>query len=200
MSGTVIDLIRHGEPEGGRRYRGQLDDPLSEKGWQQMWASVGDYSGWRGIVSSPLSRCAAFASALGDRLNIPVEQDARLMECGFGDWEGLLPEEICAKDPHRLFRFREDPVRHGAPGAEPLAAFHARVGECWRDLCARPASQHLLVVTHAGVIRMLLCHALGLPPQNGYRFAVGNAALTRIRLECEDGVLLPTVLFHDGRL
>ena len=33
---TRIDLIRHGEPVGGRRYRGQIDDPLSEKGWKQM--------------------------------------------------------------------------------------------------------------------------------------------------------------------
>ena len=34
---TTIDLIRHGEPVGGRRYRGgRMDDPLSEKGWAQM--------------------------------------------------------------------------------------------------------------------------------------------------------------------
>ena len=38
MSDTVIDLIRHGEPVGGRRYRGHIDDPLSERGWQQMWS------------------------------------------------------------------------------------------------------------------------------------------------------------------
>ena len=37
---TLIDMIRHGEPVGGRRYRGQIDDPLSEKGWRQMWAAV----------------------------------------------------------------------------------------------------------------------------------------------------------------
>jgi len=30
---TTIDLLRHGEPVGGKRYRGQIDDPLSEKGW-----------------------------------------------------------------------------------------------------------------------------------------------------------------------
>ena len=41
---TTIDLIRHGEPVGGRKYRGQTDDPLSEKGWEQMWKAVGDYA------------------------------------------------------------------------------------------------------------------------------------------------------------
>jgi len=35
--------MRHGEPVGGRAYRGHsIDDPLSEKGWQQMWDAVGD--------------------------------------------------------------------------------------------------------------------------------------------------------------
>jgi alpha-ribazole phosphatase len=29
---TTLDLMRHGEPVGGRRYSGQIDDPLSEKG------------------------------------------------------------------------------------------------------------------------------------------------------------------------
>lgn len=33
---TIIDLLRHGDVEGGQKYRGQLDDPLSELGWNQL--------------------------------------------------------------------------------------------------------------------------------------------------------------------
>ena len=40
---TTIDLIRHGEPVGGRKYRGQIDDPLSDKGWTQMRQAVADH-------------------------------------------------------------------------------------------------------------------------------------------------------------
>ena len=44
MPDTIVDLIRHGEPAGGQRYRGhRVDDPLTEKGWSQMWNSVGEY-------------------------------------------------------------------------------------------------------------------------------------------------------------
>lgn len=44
MTGTLIDLIRHGEPAGGRRYRGHgLDDPLTEKGWSQMWMPLANF-------------------------------------------------------------------------------------------------------------------------------------------------------------
>jgi alpha-ribazole phosphatase len=200
QSPMLIDLIRHGEPLGGRRYRGQTDDPLSEKGWAQMWSAVGDFSSWQHIVSSPLSRCAAFADALGTKLHVPVTYDDRLKEGGFGEWEGKLPSEICAKDPLRLFNFKSDPLRHAPAGAEPVIEVHARVGAAWRDLLRDHAGKHVLVVGHAGVIRMVLSHALGLPVGNVYRINVGNAALTRIRIEWPGGVCLPVLMFHEGRI
>lgn len=200
QSHTIIDLIRHGEPVCGRRYRGQTDDPLSDKGWAQMWSAVGDFSAWQHIVSSPLSRCAAFADALGEKLHVPVTRDERLKEGGFGDWEGKLPSEICADDPLRIFNFKCDPVRHAPAGAEPIVEVHARVGAAWRDLLRDHKGQHVLVVAHAGVIRMVLSHALGLPFENVYRINVGNAALTRIKLEWQGGVCLPALVFHEGRL
>ena len=78
MTGTLIDLIRHGEPAGGRRYRGHgLDDPLTEKGWSQMWNAVGEFSAWQQIITSPMQRCQAFAHALGERHAIPVTVESR---------------------------------------------------------------------------------------------------------------------------
>ena len=60
MNETHVDLLRHGEVEGGERYRGSTDDALSARGWEQMRAAVGDACAWTGIVSSPLKRCAEF--------------------------------------------------------------------------------------------------------------------------------------------
>ncbi len=197
---TTLDLIRHGEPVGGRKYRGKLDDPLSEKGWQQMWKAVGDCDDWQHIVTSPLLRCAEFADALGSRLQVPVMRDDRLMEGGAGEWEGRLHDEICADEPLRLFRFKRDPVRNAPQGGEGVLQVHARVGEAWRELLARERGRHALIVAHAGVIRMLLSHALGLPLENAYRINVGNAALSRIRVEHHGDEFLATLMFHDGRL
>ena len=53
MKDTIIDLIRHGQPVGGRRYRGQIDDPLSERGWEQMWSAVRNPAPWEEIICSP---------------------------------------------------------------------------------------------------------------------------------------------------
>jgi hypothetical protein len=53
----TLDLLRHGEPEGGRLYRGNLlDNPLSEKGWQQMQASV---NGKHSISFSESNTCSS---------------------------------------------------------------------------------------------------------------------------------------------
>jgi alpha-ribazole phosphatase/probable phosphoglycerate mutase len=105
-----IDLLRHGEPLGGRRYRGQIDDPLSDKGWEEMRAAVDGRNDWDAIVHSPLRRCADFAAELSIALAIPKTADERLMEIGFGAWEGLTGDEVRAKDKYALQRFYLDPV------------------------------------------------------------------------------------------
>jgi alpha-ribazole phosphatase/probable phosphoglycerate mutase len=180
---TTLDLMRHGEPVGGRRYRGQIDDPLSEKGWAQMHAAVGDTVPWTRIVSSPLQRCRAFAETLADRHGLPLALDERLKEVGFGEWEGKSAAEIEQDAPGTLARFKADPVNARPQGAEPLADFHARVATALEDLLAQHAHQHVLLVGHAGVMRMALAWALHIPLEHAYRVEVATASLTRLRFE-----------------
>jgi len=197
---TTIDLIRHGEPVGGRKYRGQTDDPLSEKGWAQMWKAVGDYAQWQRIITSPLSRCQAFAEALAEKRGIPVSVEARFKEVTFGVWEGQTSAQLTAHHPDLLFDFRCDPVAQRPAGAELLADFHARVMAGWQAMLDAHSGEHLLVVCHAGVIRMLLSGTLGMPAHNAYRIQVESAAVSRIEVEERHGKRLPTLLFHDGVL
>lgn len=182
---TEIELLRHGEPVGGRRYRGQVDDVLSEKGWQQMWNAVGDRADWQQIVSSPLQRCCAFAMALGERHGLPVRVDARFAEVGFGSWEGRTRQELEADDPGQVARFLRDPVGNRPPGAELLDDFTARVQAGLDDVVQAYTGQRVLLVAHAGVIRSVMAHVLGMPPAVMYRIHVANAGLTRIRTDRE---------------
>lgn len=202
MNNTItLDLIRHGEPVGGKRYRGcGVDDPLSEKGWRQMREAVGEHHPWSAIVTSPLQRCADFANELGGRWNRPVEVDERFREVAFGEWEGRTAQDIQQDDPLRIKRFRLDPVRHRPQGSEPLDAFAARVGDGLNALLERHAGGHVLLVAHAGVIRMVLTLSLGLPVERLYRIQVGNAAISRLRFERVEGEWLSVMEFHDGRL
>ena len=88
---------------GGRRYRGSgIDDPLSEKGWQQMWQALENPENWNRIISSPMLRCCEFAHALGRQLGLPVELIQDLREVGFGSWEGRSSAEIIQHRSRRV--------------------------------------------------------------------------------------------------
>jgi len=197
---TTLDLMRHGEPVGGRRYRGQTDDPLSEKGWAQMRNAVGNHCPWQAVISSSLLRCADFSRELAEHHQLPLEIDARLIELGFGAWEGRTPDELTTADPETLNRFRSDPVAHAPPGAEPLTAFRDRIISAWDSLLEHHGGKHVLVVAHAGVIRMIVAHVLNVPLQHLFRLQVLNAGITRICVEKHDGQLFPQLLFHGGNL
>lgn len=182
MIDTVIDFIRHGEPVGGRCYRGNgIDDPLSETGWEQMWSAVGEFCCWDRIVSSPLQRCHAFAQAFGERHDVPVVVEPRFREVGFGCWEGVTPDELLASSPLEYHAFHENPRRNRPAGAESLECFGARVATALDDLVRACSGEHVLVVAHAGVVRAALGHVLQADPVAWYRVRVDNASLTRLR-------------------
>ncbi len=158
---TYIDVIRHGEPIGGRRYRGySVDDPLTEKGWSQMRAAVPAKPQWQQIVSSPLLRCREFGQELAEDLQIPITIEDSLKEIGFGDWEGKTPEEILAEDSEALNHFYQDPVNNRPDGAEPLESFSERVWDSYLKILAEHKGKHVLIIAHAGVARAITANIL----------------------------------------
>ncbi len=190
MTKLTLDLIRHGEPVGGRRYRGHgCDDPLSDKGWRQMRAAVTGPQPWDAVLSSPLLRCRTFAEEL--KLPLRVHEDFR--EVGFGAWEGLSPDQIRQQRPGEYEHYQEDPVLNRPPGAEDLQAFGRRVQSALELCLAETEGRHLLLVAHAGVIRCILGHVLQAPPQRWYRIGVDNAGLSRLNFDALGGMLV----FHN---
>lgn len=158
---TYIDIIRHGEPVGGRRYRGySVDDPLTEKGWTQMRAAVPNTPQWQHIVSSPLKRCLEFSQELANDLQISFSINDNMKEIGFGDWEGKTPEDILAEDSEALNHFYKDPVNHRPKGAEPLNSFSQRVWAAYQSILEQHQGKHVLVVAHAGVARAITANIL----------------------------------------
>lgn len=181
MPDTLIDLIRHGEPEGGRAYRGHsIDDPLSDKGWQQMWDAVGNSSPWQSIISSPMQRCHAFATALAEKNGLTINVIENFKEVGFGEWEGRTPQEIKSTNLQQYTAFYQDPVNARPPGAEPLNNFISRVTVAYEQLIPTYKGKHILIVAHAGVIRALLAHALKAPAESMYRMKINNGGISRI--------------------
>ncbi|HEB82464.1 MAG TPA: histidine phosphatase family protein [Gammaproteobacteria bacterium] len=158
---TCIDIIRHGEPVGGRRYRGySVDDPLTDKGWAQMRAAVPENPPWEHIITSPLQRCRAFSEELAADLQIGFSIEDNIKEIGFGEWEGRTPDEITADDSEALHRFYLDPVHNRPAGAEALDSFSERVWQAYLEAARQHEGKHILMVAHAGVARAITANIL----------------------------------------
>ena len=128
-----------------------------------------------------MQRCCAFAQALAENHQLPVRLDKGFREVGFGEWEGHSANEIKRDRPLEYAAFYADPVENRPPGAESLDSFVARVRESYGVAVGGAEGEHLLIVTHAGVIRALIVGILCTRLQGMYRIRVSNAGITRIR-------------------
>jgi alpha-ribazole phosphatase len=194
---TLIEFIRHGEPEGGSKYRGHgVDDPLTEHGWNQMWNGIGNANHWDIILSSPLARCADFARRLGTERDIDVRFIDNLKEIGFGAWEGMTREQLLSERADEFRRFYENPIANPPEKAERVIDFFVRISIIYDDILNEFINKRVLVVAHAGVIRAALIHAIGGGPAQMYNLEIKNGMISRVRyrngrigLELINGIL-----------
>jgi len=157
-----IDVLRHGQCQGGAIFRGSIDVALSDIGWQQMQKGVARLkTDWSRIVSSPLIRCARFAEALSADTGLPLQWQNDLREICFGQWEGQSVARIWREQSHLCQAWSRAPDAHTPPGGEPFKQFRQRVLTAVNALAQEYSSQRLLLITHGGVIKLLLTEALG---------------------------------------
>ena len=190
MSDRFICLLRHGEVQGGARFRGGHDDALSDAGWAQLRAAADREPGSTRVVSSTARRCAAFARALAAERGLPLDLSDAFAERCFGDWEGLAAHQIPAAE---LTRFWDDPVGYTPPGAEPFPNFRQRVLRGWQALIDG-SDAHTLVLTHGGAVRVILAEVLGMGDCSGILIEVPLACVTRLRVPLLPG--RPSVMGH----
>lgn len=185
---TIVTVLRHGAVAGRPFvYRGKLDDPLSESGWEQMRQVMAGTPAYTAIASSPLRRCREFAEAIAAQHQLPLTVSAAFAELDFGTWEGLTPEEAASRDPEAHARFR---AGGAAPDGEALADLASRAWAGWQDWLNQPHGDERLLVTHAGVMRALLLLLLDLPASHAWRFALPEAASFRVSLLAGEAPIL----------
>ncbi|WP_029404832.1 alpha-ribazole phosphatase family protein [Stutzerimonas stutzeri] len=184
-----LELLRHGETESGGGFCGRLDDALTPTGWQQLRAAVVGAGPWERIISSPLRRCADFAVELAGQRSLELEFEPDLRELDFGDWEGRTAADLMIDQSEALARFWIDPYSFTPPNAEPVADFAARVLAAIERLTDRYTGECVLLITHAGVMRLLLAQARGLPREGLLQVEVGHAGLFALRTGFSDATL-----------
>jgi broad specificity phosphatase PhoE len=144
------------------------------------------------IYSSDLQRAHATAKAVARRLGSEVILRPALREIHFGRWEGLSWRQIARQFPRLsrmwLTRFPHHPI----PGAERFDAFKKRVARELDEIVTANAGNCAAIVTHAGVARLILAGALGVPDRNLFRMTLDPGALSVIDF-LQDGATVQLV-------
>lgn len=182
---VIIDLLRHGEVEGPVSVaRGcGTDVALTEQGWSQMESvatALKRENSLNAIATSPLPRCAMFASRLSSETRIPLTTIDGMREIDFGNWEGKQAHEI--EEQSLLTRFMENPDGVNIPGGESFNAFSERIIDAWDAWVEDASEEHRLLVSHGLVKRVLLAHLMGIPLSHLWRLALPYAAWSRVTL------------------
>lgn len=205
MQTTTIDLLRHGACEGGDIFRGSTDSSLSEIGQQQMLQALKNYPSnspdsspaWQQLICSPLQRCQTVAKQLAEQQKCNLHIEPALQEIHFGDWEGQLTDEVYQQSPEAVSAFWKNPVANTPPNGEPLVEFQQRIQNAWQQLLKQYRGQHCLVITHGGVIRLILAELLQMPLRPVSYISVPHACLTQIKIFHQPGDKdWPQLMFH----
>jgi broad specificity phosphatase PhoE len=182
---VTLLLIRHGETQWNaeRRYQGQLDSPLTERGIAQAHAiarrlaEIHEFDS-APVVASPLGRARQTAKIIcANRKSTSFETDDRLGEVTLGSWDGLCRNEIEARSPgifetHGPYEW----YFHSADG-ERYDAFQARLSAFLEDALARPK---LIIVAHGVVSRVLRGLYAGMPREVALSLPVPQDGIFRL--------------------
>jgi broad specificity phosphatase PhoE len=149
-------LIRHAATDMTGRLCGQIDPPLNAKGRQQASALAVLLRRWnvRRLYASDLQRCVETAQALANLWNIPIVARSDLREISFGAWEGRLWSDIRGAEPD--IKTIESFPELCPPRGETFACFRNRVLSALKETLADCNGQLAAVVTHVGVMRVVL--------------------------------------------
>jgi len=181
LSTTRFILVRHGETQANRefRYIGARDDVLTEQGQVQAEKLVEALSMLpvAAIYSSPRQRAYNTALPLAARHGLTVQVMDDLCECDFGNWEGLSRAEVLAQDAEHLLAWERD-TSLAPPGGESLEAMHRRVSSLVEKLSQAHPEQTVVLVSHVGPIKAVLCAALAAPVSSAFRIFLDPATIS----------------------
>jgi alpha-ribazole phosphatase len=162
---TRLYLARHGQVVGFDKLtaNGHTDVDITETGIIQMntLAERLRLVALDAICATGLTRTEKGARIIGQYHNVPVISKPEMKEIFFGDWEGLLLEEIEKAYPGELDKRFTDIARYRPPGnGENMKDLSERVLVCLKEIISQKNGKNILIVAHGGVNRTILCDAL----------------------------------------
>lgn len=178
--------MRHGSTGFDGKYIGSTDLPVVPSAFAAVEKSGSSLRGKNieSVLCSPMLRCRQTL----DRLDLAcsVEYVDGLREVDFGEWEGKSFAEVNASHPETVKAWSQWSEEFTFPGGENMHSFLRRVRSVRRKVEDHPADS-LLIVSHGGVIRQLICAFLCLPPSSYLLFNICAGFYSAIELYSEGG-------------
>lgn len=195
---TDFLLIRHGETDWNRalRFQGHIDVPLNDMGllqaqrlqqrieqWLPQWQQAQRLP--TRIISSDLQRAQQTAAPVAQALGLATQLHVGLREQCYGCFEGLQAVEIKQKYPHEWQQWLRFDPSYAVLEAESMQDFYHRVVNTLRELAHTHQGEHLVVVTHGGVLDMIWRHAHAQPLHGPRACDIPNAGVNQVRWQVD---------------
>jgi broad specificity phosphatase PhoE len=181
----ILTLVRHGEvdPAALGRYNGHNGIGLSEKGHAQAEALARRFADVRfdAVYCSDLRRAAESLVPLlrnSGTLPVPVYTSA-LREKSWGRHEGKSYDEIVSEEGIRYENFLQ---WIDALDGEPYPDYIARIRRFFLETLPAQPYEQVFIMTHAGVIRVLMHLLQGISLQEAFSVSFPCGAYTTLDL------------------
>ncbi|MGR5268256.1 histidine phosphatase family protein [Vibrio astriarenae] len=177
-----IYLMRHGKVSGVPALYGHTDVSVDRHIQCVLAEKIEAKLSFSRVVTSPLIRCSELAQQLVERnseLSLHVEPE--FMEMNFGELDGVPFEEL-GQLGDTLDAFSRSPIDSPLPNGETLSVFYDRGIRAWQRL-VKNTHEDTLLITHGGVIRVILAHTLKMnwkAPELYQRLQIANASVTHL--------------------
>lgn len=190
---TRVILVRHGQTEWNvqLKYQGHSDINLTTQGVRQaeLVAARLAKEPVDAIYSSDLGRALRTAEYIASPHQLPVTPLNGLREYHFGEWEGLTFKQIAKQWPDLNANFFKNPDTVRVPGGETFGEVKARAEAVVRKLVDQHPEQTIVLVSHGGTIRTILCAALGLHLNRIWSIRQDNTAVNIVEYYQETAIV-----------
>jgi probable phosphoglycerate mutase len=182
----MLYIMRHGKTDWNAKHKiqGRTDIPLNEEGRRTAEQAAKEYADipLDTCYCSPLIRAKETAEIVLKERNIPIIPDERLMEMGFGIYEGLENSFSIPDCPINVLFQNPENYRNPDGGAESLEALYARTGEFLKEV-VEPQLQrgkNILIVGHGAMNSSIICQVKGLAIDNFLKTDLEQCKMIRL--------------------